>query len=79
MPQFNLPFIVDPKTKEPSVSVSILVVAFVTALVAAGLEMSGKTTTSSISLELFYAASALYMGRKWTSKSGTLESTTEGK
>lgn len=67
----------DPKTKEPSVSLSMLVVSFVGVLVAAGLHMSDIVKDTSVMTEIFYANVALYFGRRFTAgnKSYGLEST----
>lgn len=59
-------WITDPKTKEPSVSLSLLIVTFVGTLVAAGLQMAGKIESTSIMTEMFYGNVALYFGRKFT-------------
>lgn len=67
----------DPKTKEPSVSLTMLVVSFVGVLVAAGLQMSNVIKDTSVMTEIFYANVALYFGRKFSagSKSYETEST----
>lgn len=59
-------WISDPKTKEASVSLSMLVVTFVGALVAAALHMTGQVNDTSIMTELFYANVALYFGRRFS-------------
>lgn len=57
-------FIKDPKQKEPSVSLTMLLIAFIVALVAAGLDMAGKVKSTSVTLELFWGVCALYFGRR---------------
>ena len=67
-------FITDPKTKEQSVSLSMLVITFLAALVASGLQMAGKIESVGSINELFYASAGLYWSRKFTSsKNETLE------
>lgn len=77
--QFNLPFIIDPKDKMPSVSLTLLVVSFVVLLGASTLHLSKLTENTSSLTELFYACAALYFGRKVQGKSGnTMETKTDG-
>lgn len=74
--QLNLPFLIDPKDKLPSVSLSLLVFSFVTLIIASILHMAGKINETSSLTELFYACAGLYFGRKFQGKSGnTLEKT----
>jgi hypothetical protein len=56
----------DPKQKEPSVSLTMMLIAFIVALVAAGLDMAGKIKSTSVTLELFWGVTALYFGRRVT-------------
>lgn len=60
----------DPKTGELSVSLTLVVVFSLVALFGMFLEMSGLTNNTSMSFEMFGAASALYFGRKYTSHKG---------
>lgn len=55
----------DPKQKEPSVSLTMLLVSFIVVLIAAGLEMAGKVKGTSITLELFWGTCGLYFGRRF--------------
>jgi len=55
----------DPKQKEPSVSLTMMLIAFIVALVAAGLDMAGKIKSTSVTLELFWGVTALYFGRRF--------------
>lgn len=73
-------WITDPKTKEKSVSLTLLIASFTVLLGASTLHLSHLTENTSSLLELFYATCALYLGRKFTSKNGTVEAagTTEG-
>jgi len=64
----------DPKTKEPSVSLSMLVLTFVGTLAAASLHMAGKVENVSCMTELFYANVALYFGRRFTVNGKTASS-----
>ena len=63
-------WISDPKTKESSTSVTLVVVSFAVAIIAIGLEISGVTHTLSGSMELFYACMANYFGKRWVSSKG---------
>lgn len=64
-------FILDPKTKERSVSLTLLLVSFISVLIASGLEMAGVIKTVSVVPELFFACAGLYFGRKYTNKTGS--------
>ena len=75
--QINLPWIVDPKTKEGSVSLTMLVISFIGVMVASGLEMSGKVENTSILMETFYASAGLYWGRKFQGKTGNILETSD--
>ena len=63
----------DPKTKEKSVSLTMVVISFIGAIVASRLEMYGLADNTGSTLELFYASAGLYWGRKFTTKSGSIE------
>lgn len=56
----------DPKTKEPSVSLSMLVLSFAGVLVAACLHMADVVKDTSVMTEIFYANVALYFGRRFS-------------
>jgi len=62
--QIKLPFVLDPATKKPSVSLTNLMISTVFLLVAAGLDLSGKVKDTSIALEYFGVSSALYFSRR---------------
>ena len=64
----------DPKTKEPSVSLSMLLITFVGVMIAAGLNMAGKIENVSCMTELFYANVALYFGRRFSVNKTTASS-----
>lgn len=56
---------------EKSVSLTLLLVAGVAVLVAAGLEMAGLVKNTSILMEFFAINASLYFGRRFTnSKTG---------
>jgi hypothetical protein len=72
-------FISDPKDKQPSVSLTLLMVSFLAILVGAGLHMYGKVEDTSVLAELFYTTSALYFGRRFNFNNKTFSSEkTEG-
>jgi len=72
-------WISDPKTKEPSVSLSMLCVSFVAALVAMGLHMAKVIDDTSVATELLYSTTALYFGRRFSIKGNDYNSEkTEG-
>lgn len=60
----KLPVFEDPKSKEPSVSLTILVVSFLGMLAVGGLHVADKISTVSLFPELFYSAVALYFSRR---------------
>jgi hypothetical protein len=62
--KLRLPFIQDPITKQPSVSLTNLVVSIILLLVATGLDLAGKVKGTSIVLEYFGVSSALYFSRR---------------
>ena len=64
MKNLNLPFVVDPKTKDASVSLTLLTVSFIAAMTAAWMHMFNKIDDTSIIIEIFYASCGLYFGRK---------------
>lgn len=59
----NSIFVISPKTGQPDVSLTLLVVTFLGAGLGAILQMAKIVDNASIALELFYASSALYFGR----------------
>ncbi len=64
-------FVLDPKSKERSISLTLLLISFGAVLAASGLEMAGVIKTVSVVPELFFACAGLYFGRKYTNKAGT--------
>lgn len=54
----------DPKNGKASVSLTMMLIAFLIALSAAGLDMAGKVKGTSVILEIFWGTTALYFGRK---------------
>lgn len=67
-------WIKDPKTKESSVSLTMLVSAFAIALIACALHMAKVVENISSVTELFYATTALYFGRRFTAANKTYSS-----
>lgn len=63
-------FLTDPKSKAPSVSLTLLVVSFVALLVASTFHISGVTQNTSSLTELFGITASLYFGRRFQDKSG---------
>lgn len=57
-------FLIDPKTKIESVSLTLLLISFAALIVAGVLEMFGKVDTVSIFEALFLTCSGLYWGRR---------------
>lgn len=62
--QLKLPFIQDPITKKPSVSLTNLVISILFLLVAGALDLAGKVKGTSVALEYFGVSSALYFSRR---------------
>jgi hypothetical protein len=76
--QIKLPFLVDPKTKEQSVSLSLLVVSFTALLVASTVHLAKLTENTSSLTELFMTCAGLYFSRRVSFKSGnTIEAKAE--
>lgn len=72
-------WVTDPKTKEQSVSLSMLMVSFVALLVACALNMAEIIKDTSSLTELFFANVALYFGRRFNVKGNEYSSEkTEG-
>jgi len=57
-------WITDPTNRRKSVSLTLAVASFLLVVVAGGLQMAGKITTTSIFAEVFYSSMALYFGRR---------------
>jgi hypothetical protein len=60
----DLLWVADPKTKEGSISLTLLMITFAAALIACGLEIAGVIKSTSSMVELFYANAGLYFGRR---------------
>lgn len=58
----------DPKTKEKSVSLTLLVWAAMLVIVAGSLEMFEVIKSTSVFPELLYTAAGLYFGRRFDLK-----------
>ena len=67
-------YLIDPKTKSESVSLTLLVITFVAVLVAIGLNIAKLTESTGPVMELFYSVCALYFGRKINIKGNTFSS-----
>lgn len=61
-------WIIDPRTKKTSVTLTIAVISFSLACLAGLLEVLGLSHTTSIFAELFYASMATYLGRRFNYK-----------
>lgn len=61
---------IDPKTKEPSVSLAILILATTLVFVSIGLNLAGIAKNTDLVMEFFFGAAGLYWGRKFTSSKG---------
>ena len=70
-------WITDPKTKERSVSLTLLTISFVALITACLFHSLKKIDNTSSLTELFSITSALYFGRRFVSRTGsTLEPST---
>lgn len=69
----------DPRTKEPSITFSMLIVSFVMCCIALSGKLSSSATIQSIdftnSYNLFLACAGLYWGRKLQTPTGVVETT----
>ena len=73
-------FIKDPKTSEPSVSLTLTIISFLTVIVGIIGKWNGSLQIDiAQALNLFYASAALYFGRKWTSGDNSISSKSEDK
>jgi hypothetical protein len=63
-------WIKDPKTKEASVSLSLMVISFTALLAASTLHLAKLTENTSSLTELFVTTAGLYFGRRFQTKSG---------
>lgn len=61
-------WLIDPKTKEKSVTLTLLFLSFLLVIGAIICQIIGKVDSTSVSLELFYACLANYFGRKFDFK-----------
>lgn len=61
-------WLLDPKTSKRSVSLTMLTVSFVSIIGCAFAHVLGKLDSTGPLLELFYACSALYFGRRFERK-----------
>ena len=62
----------DPKTKQQSVSLTLVCASFAIAAIAMGLEVANVTKTTSGSFELFFTCCGLYWSRKYQSSKGAI-------
>lgn len=60
----KIPFVLDPLTNKPSVSLTNLVISILFLIVAAALDLAGKVRDTSVALEYFGVSSALYFSRR---------------
>lgn len=61
--KINLPWVVDPVKKQPSVSLTNFVISMLSVIVVGWLKVTGKVNDTSIFLEYFGISCALYFGR----------------
>lgn len=73
MDNIKLPFIKDPVTEKPSVSLTVFLVSTLTVVGAILAHLLGKTHDTSSAIEFFGVSAGLYFGRKWTSKNNSLD------
>ena len=66
---------IDPKTKQPLVSLAILIVATLLVVAAVGLNFAGLAKSTDLVMEFFLGAAGLYWGRKFTSSKGSVMDT----
>lgn len=57
-------WLLDPKTEEKSVSLTLLVCSFILLVLVGVMQVLNKVTTTGPFAELFYSATALYFGRR---------------
>jgi predicted permease len=57
-------WLLDPKDKKPSVSLTLLVISVLALIIVGSLEIMNKINTTSIFEQFFYTQVALYFGRR---------------
>lgn len=62
----KIPWIIDPKAKEESVTATLVVVSTIVMVTAIALEMAGKVKGTNLVTDFFWGSLATYMGRKLT-------------
>jgi hypothetical protein len=58
-------WLIDPTTKQPSVSLTLLVISFTSLLIASGLHLKHLTDNTSSLLQAFVTCAGLYFGRRF--------------
>lgn len=66
-----IPLVHDPVRKEPSASLTLVVLSSFVVLVNIGLDLSGVAKESNMTIEFFLISTGLYFGRSFSSKRGT--------
>lgn len=66
-------FLIDPKTKEESVSLTLLIVTFCITIITKILEMAKVISSSEIMNEVLYSFVLLYFGRRFSFKGKLLD------
>ncbi len=66
----SFPWITDPRTKEESVSVTIVALATLTMIVAIGLELAGKAKATNLVTDFFWGSLANYVGKSFVNGRG---------
>ena len=78
MNDIKIPFIIDPKTKNASVSLTLLIISFIGVIISNILMLTKSIDTVAFT-EVFLGCSALYFGRQFQFKKGDRSLTSEKK
>ncbi len=57
--------LLDPKSKQKSVSLTLVIISFILVVSAAGFQVAGKVDNVSVFFEMFLTTSGLYFGRRF--------------
>ena len=71
-------WIKDPTTKEPSVSLSLMLVSFLITIIVSVLQVSKNVDNGGMSFEILALMTSLYFGRRFSVKTKNMEASSDG-
>jgi hypothetical protein len=66
-------WMINPIDSKPSVSLTLMFVSFIICMIISILQIFKAVDSGGMSLEIFFATSALYFGNKFTARSKNIE------